>query len=176
MKTLETNRLILRDFCLTDLADFNEYAVMPEVGLNAGWKPHESLEESLFYLGKFVSEQNVWAIYHKVDKKVIGSVGLHTESYPEYISLGYVLSKNYWGQGLTVEAVRTVLGYAFFDLNLPILGVSHYTHNHRSKRVIEKLGFAYEGTLRKYRKIFNGDIYDLSHYSMTREEFLTLKC
>jgi putative acetyltransferase len=41
----------------------------------------------------------------------------------------------------------------------------------RSKRVIEKLGFKYEGTIRKATKIYDGTIHDDLCYSMTKEEF-----
>ena len=46
MDTIETPRLLLRPWKLEDLGDFNHYCQSPEVGPNAGWKPHESLEES----------------------------------------------------------------------------------------------------------------------------------
>ena len=46
MKQFETQRLILRPWRIEDLEDFNHYCQDPEVGPNAGWKPHESLEES----------------------------------------------------------------------------------------------------------------------------------
>ena len=46
MKTIETERLILRPWRLEDLEDLYQYAKNPEVGPNAGWKPHENLEES----------------------------------------------------------------------------------------------------------------------------------
>ena len=43
---IETERLILRPFEESDLDDFYEYAKNDNVGPNAGWKPHESKEES----------------------------------------------------------------------------------------------------------------------------------
>jgi putative acetyltransferase len=55
METLETDRLILRPWRENDLEDFHEYCVDPEVGPNAGWKPHESMEESRRILGSFVN-------------------------------------------------------------------------------------------------------------------------
>ena len=49
MKTLETERLILREWQLKDLDDFYEYAKNPNVGSNAGWEPHSSKEVSLMF-------------------------------------------------------------------------------------------------------------------------------
>jgi len=65
MPTLETERLILRRFRETDLDDFNEYAKNPNVGPNAGWKPHESKEESMEILKQFIDSKEVWAIVEK---------------------------------------------------------------------------------------------------------------
>jgi len=46
MKILETERLILRGWNLTDSEDLYEYAQSELVGPNAGWKPHKSVAES----------------------------------------------------------------------------------------------------------------------------------
>ena len=47
MKTIETERLILRKWQLEDLDDFYEYAKNPNVGPMAGWEPHSCKEISL---------------------------------------------------------------------------------------------------------------------------------
>lgn len=80
MKTLETERLTLRPWRESDLEDFHEYCRDPEVGPNAGWKPHESLEESKKILGSFVNcdeaKDAERALVLKENGKVIGSVGI----------------------------------------------------------------------------------------------------
>lgn len=85
--------------------------------------------------------------------------------------LGYVLYEDYWGQGIMVEASKAAINYAFENLDIQLLTVNHYPFNHQSKRVIEKCGFSYEGTLRHASKIYDGSIYDLACYSMTKEEW-----
>ena len=47
MQRLETERLVLRDWSINDARDLYEYAKSPNVGPNAGWKPHDNIEESL---------------------------------------------------------------------------------------------------------------------------------
>jgi len=47
MQRIETERLILRGLTEQDADDLYRYAVDPDVGPRAGWKPHESREESL---------------------------------------------------------------------------------------------------------------------------------
>lgn len=45
-----------------------------------------------------------------------------------------------------------------------------YPFNSRSKNVIKKLGFAYEGTLKLCEKLYNGKVYDNECYALTKEE------
>jgi len=61
--------------------------------------------------------------------------------------------------------------FAFDELHLEIMSVYHFPFNEQSKRVIEKLGFKYEGTFRMATAIFDGTIYDDVCYSITRDEF-----
>ena len=84
----------------------------------------------------------------------------------------YVLSKDYWGLGLMTECVKKILEYGFFILNLDIITVSHFKENIRSKRVIEKCGFVYEGTLRKSSLLYNGTLKDKCLYSLDKIEFI----
>lgn len=174
MKIIETERLILRPFMESDLDDFYQYAKNPNIGPNAGWKPHESLDESKEILKNFIEEDQVLAIVFKDNNKVIGSLGLHKDhlrSSDNVRMLGYVLSEDYWGRGIVTEASKAILAYAFTDLGLTMVSVHHYSFNHKSRRVIEKCGFTYEGTLRHCIKIYDGNIYDLVCYSMTKEEW-----
>lgn len=174
MKTLETERLLLRKFQDTDLDDFYEYAKNPNVGPNAGWEPHKSKEDSLRILNMFLEKEDVWAIELKEKHKVIGSIGLHKDqlrSAEDVKMIGYVLSEEYWGKGLTTEAAEEVIRYAFEELKTNYLTIHHFSFNQRSKRVIEKCGFIYEGTLRHASQIYDGSIYDLACYSMTKAEW-----
>lgn len=174
MKTLETERLIIRKFRQEDLNDFYEYAKNPNVGPNAGWCPHESIEDSAEILKIFIEGDEVWAIIDKQMGKVIGSIGLHKDhkrDNPDARMLGYVLSESYWGKGLTTEAAKAVIKYAFENMELGLISVYHYKDNNRSKRVIEKCGFVYEGTLRNASVLYNGNVNDDMCYSMTKQEY-----
>jgi len=55
--TLETERLILRPWLLSDLDDFYEYARVDGVGQMAGWSPHKNIEESAQILKVFIKEK-----------------------------------------------------------------------------------------------------------------------
>ena len=178
MIKLETPRLILRGFTLDDVGDLYHYAKNPDVGPNAGWKMHESLEESEKIVKMFIEDNDVWAIVLKETGHVVGSIGLHEDGFRKFSNcreVGYVLSHDYWGQGLMVEAVKRVIKYAFEEAGITLLSVYHYPFNQRSKRVVEKCGFHYEGTLRSAAMIYNKTIYDKVCYSMTYEEYHQLK-
>ena len=147
--TLKTKRLILRPWKLTDLDDFFEYASVDGVGQMAGWEPHKSKDESLEILNRFIEGKKTFALEY--NGKVIGSLGI--ERYPENVfkeyqdlkgrEIGYVLSKDYWGQGLMPEAVKEVIRYCFEELNLDFLACGHFVSNNQSRRVQEKCGFVH---------------------------------
>lgn len=127
----------------------------------------------------FIASKRELAIVHKQDGKVIGSMGLH----PSWISaderyqhlrvleVGYVLARDYWGQGLMPEAVQAVLAYGFDALGLGAFTCGHFTHNDQSRRVIEKAGFRYFDQ-EVYHAELLGAHYDLKRYLLMREAYL----
>ena len=152
--TLKTDRLVLRPFRESDLQDFYDYAKVDGVGQMAGWLPHKNIEESRKILDMFIREKKTFAL--ELGGKVIGSLGIefyNEKDYPEFSHLtgreiGYVLSKDYWGQGLMPEAVNAVIRYLFETEDLDFLICGHFERNARSRRVIEKCGFRYIRTVR----------------------------
>lgn len=74
---IETNRLVLRPFSESDAPDVFESCKNPNLGNNAGWKPHETIEETIDVLNAiFIGKEGVWAIVSKETKQVIGSIGI----------------------------------------------------------------------------------------------------
>lgn len=152
--TLKTERLILRPWKETDLNDFYEYAKVDGVGQMAGWVPHKSIEESKVILSHFISGKHVFALEY--NGKVIGSLGVENyneQNYPELDHLqgreiGYVLSKDYWGQGLMPEAVKAVIVWLFETVGLDFIVCGHFDWNNQSRRVVEKCGFQYVKTVK----------------------------
>lgn len=150
---LNTDRMVLRPWREADLEDFYEYARVDGVGQMAGWLPHESMDVSREILSHFIEGKKTFAL--QLGGKVIGSLGIENykeEEFPELNnlrgrSIGYVLSKDYWGRGLMPEALTEVLRYLFREEKLDFLLVSHYDFNGQSKRVIEKCGFEYIKTI-----------------------------
>ncbi|SHJ42233.1 Protein N-acetyltransferase, RimJ/RimL family [Dethiosulfatibacter aminovorans DSM 17477] len=149
MKTIETERLILRQWKISDLEDFFEYAQNELVGPNAGWKPHSSINKSREIIKSFINGEEVYAIELKKTKKVIGSIGIH-ERCPDpknrdlkQREIGYVLNPDYWGNGYVPEAVDYLVEYCFKEMGLDIVWSGHFDFNKNSQKVSEKCGFEY---------------------------------
>lgn len=172
--TLETDRLILRGWRKKDAAALYEYAKNPNVGPNAGWKPHSSVYESKMVITQTYMCNTGWAIVDKETNKPVGSIVLEEDKFrPDVKSkeLGYSLSEDYWGRGIMTEAAKCVIRHAFDNLKLDVLMIRTGIDNERSQSVIRKCGFAYEGTLRKIYRTYDGSIKEVHCYSMLREEY-----
>lgn len=174
-QTIETERLILRAITDEDIADVYEYAKNPNVGNNAGWSYHKSVEESKEIANQmFIGQDLVWGIALKEDNKIIGTIGFVdniARPYENGKGIGYALSEKHWGQGYMTEAVKEIIRYGFEVVGFEIIHINCYAFNLRSKKVIEKSGFIYEGTLRKATTTIDGKVVDLHYFSILKEEY-----
>ncbi|MFI6910185.1 GNAT family N-acetyltransferase [Nonomuraea sp. NPDC050394] len=111
------------------------------------------------------------AIDRACDGAYVGWCGL-TSWNPDYrsASLGYCLSEAMWGHGYATEAAQALLRWAFDTLDLNRVQAEADTRNMASARVLEKVGFIREGTLRE-DCIVNGDISDSWVYGLLRREW-----
>lgn len=168
-----TERLCLRNLSIEDIPDIYAYSKEPNVGPNAGWKPHESFEETTEIAKEvFLEKQTVWGITIKGEDRVIGTIGLIEDSKREndrVRMLGYAISEAYWGRGIMTEAAKAVIEYGFKYMDLDLISAYCYPFNERSKKVLRKCGFEYEGILRQAEKLYDGHIYDVICYSLLRD-------
>lgn len=109
------------------------------------------------------------------DGAFLGWCGV-TQWNPDYrsASLGYVLIAAAWGHGYATEAARALLQWGFDTLDLNRVQAEADTRNLASARVLEKLGFVREGTLRE-DCIVNGDVSDSWVYGLLRREWLPIR-
>lgn len=172
---IKTKRLILRPVTLEDAADIFEYCKSPDVGPNAGWKPHETLDETKEYIESvFAPCEDVFGITLQNETKVIGTLGLIEDpkrDNPNSRMLGYSLSTAYWGQGIMTEAVQALIHYGFDTKHFCVISAYCYPQNLRSKHVIEKCGFVYEGCLTQAEVLYDGKVEDNECYALTAEKF-----
>lgn len=98
MKEITTERLVLTPWrdCQEDASGLYSYAKDPEVGPRAGWKPHESIEESREIIRNVFMPHAVWAIREKESGRIVGSIGLEPDRRREDVSskeMGYSLGR-----------------------------------------------------------------------------------
>jgi RimJ/RimL family protein N-acetyltransferase len=84
--------------------------------------------------------------------------------------MGYCLGAAAWGHGYATEAARALLQWAFDTLDLNRVQAETDTRNTASARVLEKLWFVREGTLRE-DCVVNGDVSDSWVYGLLRREW-----
>lgn len=183
---LETERLILRPIVADDADAVFAYARDPDVGLDAGWPPHRDIEDSLAFITRIACGPHVYGVFEKIDEvddrdetgPCIGSVGLIPDPHRQNVDnlmLGYALAKPAWEEGYMTEAFREILRHGFEELGLSSVTVTHYTFNDRSRRVIEKCGFTFEGVMRGMEVGPDGLTRDAALYSLTVDEWRSLQ-
>ncbi|MEV8533176.1 GNAT family protein [Streptomyces sp. NPDC051211] len=91
---------------------------------------------------------------------------------PDYrsASLGYCLDDAMWGHGYATEAAHALLQWAFDTLDLNRVQAETDTRNVASARVLEKIGFVREGTLRE-DCVVNGEVSDSWVFGLLRREW-----
>ncbi len=82
-------------------------------------------------------------------------------------------AKEYWGQGYGSEATKLMLQHGFNTLNLNRIMLRVFDINPRARRVYEKVGYVYEGTMRQAH-YYNGEYVDVHFMSVLRDEWLVM--
>jgi len=151
--TIETDRLILRPFQISDAARVKELAGAYEIYRPTLNIPHPyedgmaemwiSTHATQFYSGEGVN----LAVTLKGDGLLIGAIGLGASPKHNRAELGYWIGVPYWGSGYCTEAAIAVIKYGFEALKLHKITCSHTEWNTASGRVMQKAGMHKEGTL-----------------------------
>lgn len=152
-KKLETERLVLRQFALED-ADkmYQNWASDPEVTKYLTWPTHESVGVTKRVLSDWVSSydnenQYQWCIAKKENNEPIGSISVvNMKEKAESFEIGYCISRAYWHQGITSEALRAVMDYLLNEVGARRIESRHDPRNPHSGAVMQKCGLRYEGT------------------------------
>lgn len=107
----------------------------------------------------------------ETDGRLAGQLNVSGMTYGSLASatIGYWVGAGFAGQGLTPIAVALATDYVFFTTGLHRMEICIRPENTPSLRVVEKLGFRYEGLRRRYIHI-NGDWRDHFCFGLTVEE------
>lgn len=106
--------------------------------------------------------------------EIAGQLNVSSIAYGSVSSatIGYWVSERFAGKGLTPTAVALATDHCFFTMGLHRMEICIRPENDPSLRVVEKLGFRYEGLRRRYIHI-NGDWRDHFCFALTVEDVPT---
>lgn len=180
MVAYETERLILRDWSMSDLKQVQEYASDPEVAKFMIWGPNSESETREFMRRSIdLSKERPRRTYElamvlKEEDRVIGGSGISIHD-PRNKSalLGYVLNRSYWGRGLVTEAAKRLLTLGFEELGLHRVCATCDSENFGSQRVLEKSGMRKEGHF-KQDMLIKGRWRDSFLYAILEDEWRSL--
>ena len=85
---------------------------------------------------------------------MIGTCGFTRFDYSNNSAeIGYVINPEFRGRGIAGEAARRVIRFGFDELGLNRIEAKYMDGNVASRKVMEKIGMKYEGTMRGSLKI-----------------------
>ncbi len=168
--TLKTNKLILRAIELSDAESVFSYAKNPNVCKYTLWEAHQSVQDSLVYIKDYIFDYYSKGVPEAFGialrdnpQAIIGTVGCFwTSKNARAMELAYALGEEHWGKGLMAEASLAVMDYCFKEFSLKRIQARCKVENQGSRRVMEKVGMKYEGTLKA--AIFHREQYWDMHY------------
>jgi len=174
--SLETARLILREFSESDIAELVPLIGAREVAATTLRIPHPYEEKHAREFLATVPKENELrlAIRLRRDGRLCGGMGLHPEMQHRRAELGYWIGVPFWGNGYATEAAREVVRYGFEKLDLNRIFATHFKGNEKSGRVLQKIGMRHEGSIRQ-GVLKSGKFIDLEMYSILREDYTPAK-
>jgi RimJ/RimL family protein N-acetyltransferase len=86
--------------------------------------------------------------------ELIGQISLFGVTKNRCGTLGVVIGREHWGDGLGTEAVRLMVGYGFAEMALHRVELAVYAYNDRALRSYASVGFREEG--RRKENAFHG--------------------
>ena len=174
---IETERLILRRFAYADDEAMLKNWIADEKIQSLYSEPVYSTKEAVKeLLDKVIGsyEKNDyyrWAIIEKKSGECIGQIAYFlVDSNNHFAEIEYCIGSDYQCRGFATEATKAMIAYGFETIHLHIIQICTKTINEPSKRVIEKCGFTYEGTLRDYFYM-DGKYVGRLYFSLLRNEF-----
>lgn len=177
MKTLETDRLILRKLSIEDAEKmYNNWATDNETCKFLSWDVHKNIEETREVINKWISKYEKgsynWVVELKDNHELIGSIcdnGFSIKN--QTIDIAYCYGSKYWGKGYATEALRKVIEYLLLEEKFYLVSANHRSSNPASGRVMEKAAMKKEAILRDRRyDDKTNERYNMIIYSIKKEE------
>jgi RimJ/RimL family protein N-acetyltransferase len=178
---LTTKRLILRQIEMKDASRLVEQINNLEISKWLLAVPYPYKNKDALWWINHCREKNKekprksyeYLVELKSELGIIGGFGISSIKYDQGTAdLGYWLGEDYWGKGYATEGVSRLIDYAFKDLKLRRLKIPAFATNPASNALAKKLGFTYEGRLRKAVICkATGKIHDENIWGLLRSEW-----
>ena len=176
-RTIDTERLILRRFEYEDTdAVFKNWASDENVQKMYSEPVYETREAVKGLLDKYIGgyerdDYYRWAVILRETGECIGQIAyFYVDSKNHFAEIEYCIGAAFQGRGLATEAAKAVIAYGFEKIGLHKVQICCKTINPRSRRVIEKCGLTYEGTLRDYFYM-DGEYVGRMYFSILQSEY-----
>jgi RimJ/RimL family protein N-acetyltransferase len=178
---LETERLLLRRFTESDVANLHDLDGDPEVMrfVNGG-KPvsrdvirEETLPRFLRAYERFEGF-GVWAAIERSTGEFVGLFELYPrkDAGPNEVELGYRLRRSAWGKGYATEGSRALIRKGFTELGVQRVVAETMAVNAGSRRVMEKAGLTYVRTFhQEWPERIEGDEHGDVEYALTKADW-----
>jgi ribosomal-protein-alanine N-acetyltransferase len=174
--TIDTPRLMLRPFTLTDAARVQQLAGAREVADTTLNIPHPYPDGAAEqWIATHVENFNAGdsatcAIVLRATSELCGAIGLDISRRHRRAELAYWIGVPYWNQGYATEAAAALLTYGFTALQLHRIHARHVTRNPASGRVMQKIGMTFEGIQREH--FLKGERFeDVANYGILHDEW-----
>ena len=147
---IETDRLLLRTFALSDAPIIYELNNDPDV-IRYTHDPIKDLEHAKEVLEKTIIPQyslynhGRWAVHTKPGLEFIGWCGLKYRAEINEIDLGYRFKKDAWGKGYATESAWASIKYGFEKLGLQRITGRAELDNTGSRKVLENCKMQFIG-------------------------------
>lgn len=118
---------------------------------------------------KFIRRENLMMIaVERTSGKAVVFTGLHDVNWKiRSFEIGYWVRASAQGNGYATEVANALTRYAFEVLHARRVVICHSDDNERSKNVIEKLGFTFEGCMKNANQSGDGRLHDTYMYART---------
>ena len=169
-KELETERLFLKNIARTDrefiFAHFSDPEVSQYLFDADPVVEMQGADEIVdFYLRPEPRGFHRWVLVRKSDNAKLGTCGLHLWNRDERsVEVGYDLSPAYWGNGYMREAMQRIIAFVTNSMGVSEINAEIYIDNARSRDLVEKLGFRFEGITKD--EMFQGEAYRHKVYTL----------
>ena len=146
MTIIDTPRLRLRPWDDKDAPELYELARDPRIGMLCGWKPYECIDDAHSALSTFLAAPDSYAVTLASTGEIAGSIALRIDTGSAegtVADIGYWIGAPYWGNGYATEAGNAIIDRAR-QLGVETIILKYFDGNDASRRVSEKLGFAWQ--------------------------------